>query len=339
MFLVLLALVGCLAVVPACSVQSSATPPAGPPAPPPPPRPHKIVVIRLGDTSEIPEPPDADISDGLKHGGLAAGTHYTLTSRNAEGDLAKLPLVVDAALQDAPDLIIALHPATAKAAAGKTSKVPIVFEIMDNPFVIGLGENSQKHAPNVTGAYMSLEHSLMPRMVELCIRGSKLFGILFNPDDPESVAHKDALIRISVGNVPVATAEIRSEAQITSAVQNLVDQKVDAIFLTIGIGRAAPAVIEEATRAKTPVFGFTMDQIRAGVVMARLPDTRWGGFEAGRRAARVLNGEPPSAIPFIEGSGYKTVFNAKVSKQFGIKVPAEFQRDAVIYHPEEEPAK
>ena len=104
-------------------------------------------------------------------------------------------------------------------------------------------------------------------------------------------------------------AEYRSESEAVEATKALLAKGVDALFLAPGPGEVAPAVIEEARRAKVPVFGFTPEQVRAGAVMARVPVSRWGGFEAGRRVARVLSGEAPGRIPFIQGTDHVTWIN------------------------------
>src|SRR4051812_26965078 len=59
------------------------------------PRTQKIAVIRLGDPT-IEESSDADIEAGLKYAGIDPSS-FTLTSRDARGDLTAVPGLVDAA--------------------------------------------------------------------------------------------------------------------------------------------------------------------------------------------------------------------------------------------------
>src|SRR5262249_15119004 len=129
--------------------------------------------------------------------------------------------------------------------------------------------------------------------------------------------------------VPVETAEARAEPEAAAAARALLDKEVGGIVLVGGLGRGARDVIAEATRAKVPVFGCSADQVRARAVLARVASVGWGGFEAGRRAARVLKGDPPGSIPFgHQGSGYDTLYNPNVAKQLGIVIPGELLRGA-----------
>lgn len=323
-----LALIVVVAAMPAC--EGPIGPPTAPAAvpPPPPPKPFKVVMLRLGDLSELPEPTDKDVTDGMKEGGFTPGAYYTIESRTANGDPATAARLIDAAIQESPDVLITLHPATTVLAAEKTTKIPISFQMAADPFVLGLGKDVQVHKANVTGAFTAFVHGLDLRIALHCLPKAKKFGILYNPSRLESVAHKDALIRAGLQMVPVVTAEFRSTDEASGAARSLLDQKVDALFLVTGIGKGATAVIEEATRAKVPVFGFTTDHVRAGALLCRVPDMRWGGFEAGRRAVRILRSGTPQTIPFMEGSVFTTVVNMKVSKDMGWSIPGDMLRDA-----------
>lgn len=333
-----LALMVVLVTAPGCEGPMGApTAPAAVP-PPPPSKPFKVVMIRLGDLSELPEPTDKDVTDGFKEGGYTVGPYYTIDSRSANGDPAEAARLIDAAIKEAPDVLMTLHPATTLLATAKTTKIPIAFQMAADPFALGLGKNLQDHAPNVTGAYTDFVHGLDLRIALHCLPKSKKFGILFNPTRPESVAHKDALIRAGMKMVPVVTAEFHSPDEASSAAKSLLDQKVDAIFLVTGIGKGSKAVIEEATRAKVPVFGFTNEQVREGALLSRVPDVRWGGFEAGRRAVRILKSGTPQTIPFAEGTLFSTVVNMNVSKANGWPIPGDLIRDAEQYTGEEKPA-
>jgi ABC-type uncharacterized transport system substrate-binding protein len=90
------------------------------------------------------------------------------------------------------------------------------------------------------------------------------------------------------------------------------------------------AAIAEARQVKVPVFGFRAEHARAGAIVAREPRLRWGGFEVGRRAGRVLKGEPPSQIPFIQGVDYVTYVNTGAAKDLGVRILGDLMRDARV---------
>jgi ABC-type uncharacterized transport system substrate-binding protein len=117
---------------------------------------------------------------------------------------------------------------------------------------------------------------------------------------------------------------------VPAAVRKLVDQKADGVVLVSGIGKAAKAAIEEARRAKVPTFGFLAEHAVAGAILAREPTMRWGGFEAGRLAARILRGESAGQIGFVQGVDYVTYANTSAAKELGVKIVGDLMRNARV---------
>jgi putative ABC transport system substrate-binding protein len=201
-----------------------------------------------------------------------------------------------------------------------------------DPRALGLGQSDTEHLPNVTGAYTTFHQSLIVLIARACLPKALKLGILFNPDDRLSVIHKDELLRINWwGRVEPVTAEYHSESEVPAAVRALIQQKkAEGIILVSGIGPAATAAIAEARRAKVPVFGHRADHARAGAIVAREPTMRWGGFEAGRRAGRVLRGEPAGQVPFTQGVDYVTYANPGAAKELGVTIWGELMRNARV---------
>ncbi len=296
----------------------------------------KVAVIRLGNPS-VPEPPDSDIADGITYSGPDASS-FSLADRDAKGDLAAVPGLIDAALADGADMIITLLPETTTAAVAKGPKVPIAFYMNGEPILMGLGKSDADHSPNLTGAYTPFEASLIVLIARGCLpnRHNKL-GIPFNPEDRFSVAHKDGLLRSGWGKFEPVTAEFHKESEVPAAIRRLIDQKADGILLVTGVGGAARAAIEEARKAKIPVFGFRAEHARAGAIVVKEPVMRWGGFEVGRRAGRVLLGESPAQIPFNRGTGspHDLYVNPGAAKELGVTLFGDLFRSAQIVSTEE----
>jgi putative ABC transport system substrate-binding protein len=322
-----------VSILPSCVDSGSGASLVPPPILKTPPKPFKVAVLRLHDSAELPEPTDRDIIDGFKAEGFTPGKYFELVTYDAAGDRDKIPGKVQAALDSGADLLLAVTPETARVAASKAGKNPVVFAMHVDPFAMGLGKTLEDHQKNVTGAFTRFEYTLWFRAAREILPKAKRYGMLFNPDDPESVAHKDALLRTDTQVPEVKAMEFHSESELPEALAHLMAEKPDAIFLLNGLGRGSTLVIDEAAKARVPVFGFTEDQVKSGALMGRVPDVRWGGFEAGRRAARILAGAEPDRVPIVEGSSYQTVINMRVSKQFGIPIPAVMLRDGKIAVP------
>ena len=152
-------------------------------------QPARVVVIHLGGPAGSVEPTDADIKDGLSEAGLAERVHYTLESREAGGEVGRIPDLVGEAVKDGAAVLVTLHSETTPIAADKAGKVPLVFTMAGDPFAAGLGKSATEHRPNLTGAYVLWGQDVMTT-ARRCMPDAKAFGILFNPDDPRRSASR-----------------------------------------------------------------------------------------------------------------------------------------------------
>lgn len=289
---------------------------------------YKVAVIRLGNPA-LAEPTDGDIADGIRYAGVDASS-FTLSERNARGDLAAVPSLIDAAVADGANLLLTLLPETTLIASDKHLEIPLVFHMTGEPIALGLGKSDTDHPPDRTGVYTPFSGSLTVPIARGCLPKATKMGILFNPKDRYSVIHKDVLLRFAWGPVEPVTAEFQSESDVPAAVRSLVERKAEAVLLTEGIGAAAGTVIAEARRAKVPVFGYLAEQARGGAIVAREPGLRWGGFQLGRWAGRIIRGESAGQIPFRQGVDYATYVNPTAAKDLGVKILGALMRDARV---------
>jgi ABC-type uncharacterized transport system substrate-binding protein len=292
-----------------------------------------VAVIRLGGPSE--EPAEKDVVDGLKEEGLIAGTSFQLAFKDAGGDAGKLPGLVEEAAKASPAVLITLSPDAAKVAASRAGAISLVSATgAIPPESLGLGK-AGGDALKSTGAYSSLGRSNLVSMACACfLPERRKLGIVFDPGDPASVAVKDSLLKADLDLMSVAPsfelAEARTPADIPAAVQDLIKRKAALLLLVPGKAIDDRAVIDAATRAKLPVFGYTEAQAQAGAALVRVPSSRWSGFEAGRLAARVLKDVDPRALPIKEGSVFLTIANQAACDRIGFKIRGNFLTTAKI---------
>ena len=78
----------------------------------------QLILIQYSD-SPISELSQVGITDGLALIGLKEGEDYILKVRNAQGDIATLNLMIDAAIGDKPDLVFVTSTPTLQVAANK----------------------------------------------------------------------------------------------------------------------------------------------------------------------------------------------------------------------------
>ena len=86
---------------------------------------------------------------GSRHG---AGRDYELRISSAQGDLATLPGLIDAAIDAKAKVIVTLQDATLQVAVQRVKTVPVIFNLLSDPFAAGAGTSDSNHRPTSPGS-------------------------------------------------------------------------------------------------------------------------------------------------------------------------------------------
>lgn len=273
--------------------------------------PATIALIRAADWIGSEWSEDA-LKVGLSEEGMDAGKDYVFKSSSAQGDLATLPNLVDAALDEKAKVIVTLQDATLQVAVKRVKDVPIVFDILADPFAAGAGTSDSVHLPNVTGVYSpgfgDPEQERRVALIKRIVPHAKRVGVLFSPAEQLSVDLKDRLTSAAKkAGLEVVAVPLNTPSDAAEATNVLVGKKVDAIEI---YGNAAhggfDSIIKIAKDKKIPVFSPSPFEIMKGATAALYPDFQEGGAVAGKMIARILKGESPAKIPFYRLETTKT---------------------------------
>lgn len=288
---------------------------------------HLIAYVNVVDSDDAEE----GIKAGLKESGLVKDLDYTLTIRNAQGDMATLNSLVQAALSDGADLILTLSTPALQAAMRQTSSVPIVFTFVADPIVAGAGQSVTDHKANVTGVYVAGAYPEVVAMVRECVPNARSIGTLFVPTEVNTVFHKDQTtaearkLGMETVAVPVATA-----TEVSDAARALCSRDIDAVCQVGGNLTATgfATIAQSAQRARLPVFAFLSAQAEDGACVVIARDYIEAGRDTGHLAVRVMRGEAPAAIPFAPIRTNKLIVNLAAAKACGLTIPAAVLRRA-----------
>src|SRR6266516_1319307 len=151
----------------------------------PPARKLRIDLLEYLDTPNV-ELSQKGVLDAFQSAGWQRDVHFELRLRNAQGDMAILSSMVDAAVADT-ELIIACTTPALQGALRRGKGRPLVFTLVANPIVAGAGRSDTDHLHFVTGSYVSAPFEEGLRNLKTCLPGAKRIGTLYVPGEVNSV--------------------------------------------------------------------------------------------------------------------------------------------------------
>ena len=291
-------------------------------------RTFKVDVIEYIDTPNVEENREG-IRAGLEKGGLKPGRNLEIRVRNAQGDMATLSTMIDAAISDQTDLLLVCTTPALQAALRRAGNHNVVFSLVANPVLAGAGRSDQDHAPNVTGAYIPAPHPEGLAALHQCLPNARRVGTLFVPAEVNSVFYKDELLKAATDlGLELEVVAVSNSNEITDAAIALCGRNVDAVCqISDNLTGASFASIAQATqRARVPLMAFASAQVKNGAFMAVSRDFYDGGVASGKIAAKVLQGESAARIPFQRVDTIKYVFNRTAAAAAGVSIPPELLR-------------
>ena len=280
---------------------------------------HILEMVSSIDSDEV----ERGMREGLASR-LAEGRDYTVTVRNAQGDMPTLSGIVDAALSDDADLILTLSTPTLQAAVQRVKTIPIVFSFSSNPIGAGAGTSYEEHLPNVTGVPTVSAYEEVMRLIRELLPQARRLGTLVVPSEVNSVFSTKQAVEVAAKHgfefvtLPVNTSSDVSDATLALLAHG---STPSARWGAISPSPASPASCGPPSRRAIPVFGFLTSDAKNGAVAVAARDFYESGREAGLMAARVIQGESPANIPFHEVEGAKLIVNLAAAKMAGIVVP------------------
>ncbi|MBN1142075.1 MAG: ABC transporter substrate-binding protein [Deltaproteobacteria bacterium] len=260
-------------------------------------RPARVAVVNLVENPVL----DAAI-DGFKKGleahGLAAETDFHLDYLSAQGELALLPQIFDAALQARPDVLVSFTTPALVTGAGRVHGTPYVFCVASDPAKIGLFK--QGRPANITGVHDNPDLDRLVAMAQAHNPDLRSVGIVFDPSQQQSQLAVSTLRRVGKERgVQVLEATAASAADLPLATRSLVDRGASALILSTDnlVNTGFSAVHAVAAGHGIPIFVTDMQLIAQGADGGIGDDYGDWGRQAAAMVVKILTGVPVAEIP------------------------------------------
>jgi ABC-type uncharacterized transport system substrate-binding protein len=283
----------------------------------------RLGLIELTQVLDVEEA-EHGVLDGLKESGLVDGRDFEKTIRNAQGDMATLSGLVDAAIGENMDLLVTFSTPGLQAALRRAGRLPIVFNQVADPIAAGAGTNDKDHLPNVTGVYLIAAYDQMIPLIREYLPHVHTLGTVYVPAEVNMVSQLAVLQKVvAAAGMELKPIAANSATEVGDATLALAAAHVDAICQLPGnlTAQAFPSIAQAAQRARLPVFVFQTSQVLGGAIAGVTRDYYDSGREAGKMAARVMRGESPSGMPFVGYAKNKLIVNADAARALGITSP------------------
>ena len=263
--------------------------------------------------------------EGLKQGGYEEGKNLKINLSNAQSEPGTAGQIADQFVSNKVDMICAIATPAAQAAfnASEDKGIPVIYTAVSDPIGAQLAGEDKTSGKNVTGTSDELPLEKQVEMIRAFLPEAKTIGILYSTSEVNSESQIALLKPIAEKHgFTLETVGINSQADIPMAVDNLLT-KVDCInnLTDNTVVSSLSVILEKATAKGIPVFGSEIEQVKLGCVASESIDYVKLGIQTGKMAARVLDGEDITTMPFEVVQDFEPVINSEKLAELGIDVP------------------
>ena len=296
----------------------------------------KIGHLESGSPSSSPDLLAA-FQQGLRKLGYLEGENLFIERRYAEGRVERLPQLAAELVRFGVDVIFAIGPPQALAAAKATSTIPIVFVGGGDPVAAGLVKSLARPGGNLTGLTLA-EVELAAKRIQLLkevVPAASRVAILWNPDNPfNKLELNEAGMAGRMLGLTLLPAEIRAPEDLAGALGAMTRERAQALFvLSSPVTFPNRAQLAElTTKAGLPTLVPIREYVEAGFLVSYGPSFADHCRQAATYVDQILKGAKPADLPVQLPTRLQLVFNLKAARAIGHPVAPELlsRADEVI---------
>jgi putative ABC transport system substrate-binding protein len=275
------------------------------------------------------------LREGLGAAGGGAG-QIEILAHASDGDVAKLtPFAADLVARKV-DVIVAVSPASVRAAKSATTSIPIVVDDLESdPVASGFIASVAHPGGNITGVFNDFPDfgmkwlELMKEAIPALSRAVVLWDPSTGPIQLNAVQEAARLL-----NVKMEVQEVRAFDEMDRSFDAASEHQPDAIIILSSpmFGTNPRLVADLALKHRLPTVTLLTEIARAGGLMAYGPNLLGTLRQTGTMVAKVLQGVRPADLPVERPTKFEMVINLKTAKALGLSLPTSIllRADEVI---------
>ncbi len=287
---------------------------------------NPVIVLRSQDIAAYNEAIDG-FKEGCKHANILIGDVLDLKGNVESGE--KLVKGIKTKYPP-PRLILSVGVLAATLAKEHFPYTPIIFCMVVNH------ERFDLRGDNIAG--ISSEASVEEQFLAFrdFFEGGKNIGIVFDPMGSSKglVLAADHVAQRMGLNLVKSEAALPRE--VSTALKNIID-KIDALWIipdhVIVAKEALDAILEITAKRRLPIFSSSVAVVKAGALLAVLPDYRAIGLQAAQTAQTILSAPSTGATGVQRPEKFRLAVNSKTAKKLGIDISRVQGRPDVVLYP------
>lgn len=289
----------------------------------------KIGVIQLVDHTSLNIIYDA-FSKELVELGYKDGENVIINFKNAQGDMANLPTIVQSFEADKQDVVVAITTPVAQAAMSLTASTPVIFSAVTNPVEAGVVSDLNTIDKGMTGTTDAVNVDKIMDLAMTISKDAKTVGYIYNPGEDNSVSNLAALKEYASSHgLTIEEASISSSVDLQSAASSLAE-KVDIFFVANDntVAESMPVLVKVANDAKKPLYVGADSMVMDGGFATVGIDYTDLGKETARMVDQVLKGKKVEEMPVkVFKDDLYTYINTDTAKTIGVEIPESILSD------------
>jgi len=263
---------------------------------------------------------------GLRKLGYVEGENLFIERRYAEGREERLPQLAAELVRFGVDVIFAIGPPQALAAAKATTTIPIVFVGGGDPVEIGLVKSLAHPGGNVTGLTLVTVELAGKRvqLVKEAVPAATRVAILWNPINTLNKLELNEATKAGKAlGLTLLPIEIRALEEFESAFSTMTREHADALLI-LSSPLTFPnrvRLAELASKARLPTIVPLREYVEAGFLLSYGPSYTDHCRQAATHVDQILKGAKPADLPVQIPTTLELVINTKIAKVIGHAVP------------------
>src|SRR5882724_9940937 len=290
-----------------------------------PPKISRIGFLSTTSPSNVPTRLEA-FRQGLRDLGYVEGKNIVIEYRYAEGNIDRLPTLLDELVRLKVDVIVASGPSPTRAAKKATATIPIVmtwdYDPVGNGYVASLARPGgnitglSTLAPEISGKQLELLKEIVPKLSRVAVLGTSTV-----PGNAEAL--KEIELAAGAFKVRLQYLDVLGPKDIDTAFRAASKGRAEALLVLGGsvLGSQRTHILESAVKRGLPAIYAARQSVDDGGLMSYGVNLT----DLDRRAAtyvdKILKGAKPADLPVEQPKKFEFIINLKAAKQIGLTIP------------------